>query len=99
MYKMEQMHLYILMPFCEIYSLKSFKFKFLNQIRIKITGLPGFLKINLGPGGKYANFRIRAESRALFNKIVVFVRKSRNLVKSRKSRNSYWLDTLVYNHC
>ena len=29
---------YILIPFLEIYSLQSFKFKFLNRIRIKIIG-------------------------------------------------------------
>ena len=34
---------YILISFFETYSLKSSKFKFLNQIRIKIIGLPGFL--------------------------------------------------------
>ena len=33
---------YILIPFLEIYSLKSFKFKFLNQTRIKIIGFQGF---------------------------------------------------------
>ena len=36
--KMEQM----LVHFDAIFSLKSFKFKFLNQIRIKIIGFQGF---------------------------------------------------------
>ena len=34
---------YILIPFLEIYSLQSFKFKFLNRIIIKIIGFQGFL--------------------------------------------------------
>ena len=43
---------YILIPFLEIYSLKSFKFKFLNRIRIKIIGYQGFFTYSRGLGAQ-----------------------------------------------